>query len=160
METTYILRNRGRSRGSVIVEAALALPVMIMLVLAVIDFARIHHTRSRVQNAVSQATRFAITGNRLADDDNPGVLLSREASIAQLVREISRIDDIDPSEVEILTVKPDGRIIAGAGGPGDVIVVRVSHGVDVLTPGLDRVFPDRRYRFTCVSRFRNEEFVA
>jgi len=133
---------------------------MVVLSLAVIDFARIHHTRSRIQDAVSQATRFAVTGNRLADADNPGLRLSREASIARLVRQISRIDDIDAGEIEILTVKPDGRTTAGAGGPGDVVLVRVSHYVDVLTPGLTLVFPDGRYRFTCTARFRNEEFVA
>jgi hypothetical protein len=133
---------------------------MVMLVLAVIDFARIQHTRARVQNAVSQATRFAITGNRLADGDNPGVLLSREASIARLVRQISRIDEIDPREIEILTIEPDGSTTTGAGGPGDVVLVRVSHGVDLLTPGLANLFPNRRYLFTCTSRFRNEEFSA
>lgn len=143
-----------------LVEAALALPILVMLVLAVIDFARIHHTRSRVQNAVSQATRFAVTGNRLADADNPGLYLSREASIARLVRDISRIDEIDSGEIEILTVEPDGRTSPGAGGPGDVVLVRVSHDVEVLTPGLGRFFPAGRYHFTCTSRFRNEEFSA
>lgn len=133
---------------------------MVMLILALIDFARIHHTRSRIQNAVSQAARFAITGNRLADTDHPGSFLSREASIARLVRDISRIDAIDATEIEILTVEPDGRTSPGAGGPGDVVVVRVSHDVDVLTPVLGRVFPGGRYHFTCTSRFRNEEFRA
>lgn len=133
---------------------------MVMLVLTVIDFARIHHTRSRVQNAVSQATRFAVTGNRLSDSDNPGLLLSREASIARLVREISRIEEIDTDEIEILTVAPDGSTEPGAGGPGDVVLVRVSHDVEVMTPGLARFFPGGLYRFSCTSRFRNEEFVA
>jgi hypothetical protein len=153
-------RKHARSRGSTLVEAALAIPIVMMLVSSVIDYARIHHTRSRMQNAVSQATRFAITGNRLADDDNPGFFLTREASIARLVREISRIDDIDGDEIEVVTVEPDGRISPGAGGPGDVVLVRVTHEVAVLTPGLSRFFPGGRYRFTCTSRFRNEEFVA
>jgi len=143
-----------------VVEAALALPIMVGLVLSVIDFARIHHTRSRVQVAVSQATRFAVTGRQLADADNPGFLLSREASIARLVRQISHIDEIDTGDIEILTVESDGRMTAGAGGPGDVVLVRVTHDVKVFTPGLALIFPGGRYQFTCSARFRNEEFVG
>jgi hypothetical protein len=143
-----------------LVEAALALPIMVMLVLSLIDFARIQQTRSRLQNAVTQATRFAVTGSRLVDADNPGLHLSREASIAALVRRLSGIAEIDTSEIEILTVKSDGRTVSGAGGPGEVVLVRVSHDVSVITPGLSLAFPGGRYRFTCSSRFRNEEFAA
>lgn len=151
---------RDRCRGSVLVEAGLALPIIIILVLAVLDFARVHHTRSRLQNAVSQATRYAITGNKLSDEDNPGLYLTREDSILKLVKKISGLHDLDTGAVEILTVRPDGTTSVGAGKPGDVVLVTVSYHVDVFTPGLAVLFPGSSYRFSCTARFRNEEFVA
>lgn len=143
-----------------IVEAGLAIPVIVVLVLGVLDFARVHHTRSRLQNAVSQATRFAITGNKLGDADNPGLYLTREDSILRLVKKISGFSDINAGSVEIFTVNPDGSMRQGAGGPGDVVLVTVSYHVEVFTPGLALVFPGSTYRFSCTARFRNEEFVA
>jgi hypothetical protein len=154
------LKRSSRSRGSVLVEAGLAIPVIVVLMLGVLDFARVHHTRSRLQNAVSQATRFAITGNRLSDEDNPGFYLTREDSILKLVKRVSGFRDIPASAVEIFTVNPDGSTRSGAGGPGDVVLVTVSYHVDVFTPGLALVFPGSTYRFSCTARFRNEEFVA
>lgn len=154
-----LLVRRNRDRGNVIVETALALPILLILILAIFDYARIHHTRTRMQDAVSQATRFAITGRELADPSRPGMMLSRKDSVLRLLRDLSGIGDLTESDVKITSVAENGVISSGPGGPGDVVIVEVSYSVEVLTPLLSIAFPDKRYRFTCSSRFRNEEFV-
>ena len=153
------LHRRNRERGNVVVEAALALPVLLVLILAIFDYARVHHTRTRLQDAVSQATRFAITGRQLGDPSNPGVMLTRKDSVMRVLRDLSGISDLDDSDVKITSIGDNGIESAGPGGPGDVVVVEVSYEVEVLTPGLSIAFPGKRYRFTCSSRFRNEEFA-
>lgn len=151
--------HRKCEHGNVVVEAALALPVLLILILSIFDFARVHHTRTRLQDAVSQATRFAITGRQLSDPNNPGLMLSRKDSVVRVLRELSGIPDLDEDDVRISSVASDGVESVGPGGPGDVVIVEVSHSVEVLTPLLSIAFPDKKYRFQCVSRFRNEEFA-
>ena len=151
--------HRKHERGNVVVEAALALPVLLILILSIFDFARIHHTRTRLQDAVSQATRFAITGRQLSDPSNPGVMLTRKDSMLRVLRELSGIADLDDGDVNITSVGTNGVESAGPGGPGDVVIVEVSYAVEVLTPILSVAFPDNQYRFRCTSRFRNEEFA-
>ena len=151
--------NRKRKHGNVVVEAALALPVLLILILSIFDFARVHHTRTRLQDAVSQATRFAITGRQLSDPSNPGVMLTRKDSVLRVLRELSGIPDLDEDNVRISSVNNEGIESVGPGGPGDIVVVEVSYSVEVLTPLLSAAFPDKQYRFQCTSRFRNEEFA-
>jgi hypothetical protein len=151
--------HRKRERGNVVVEAALALPVLLVLILSIFDYARIHHTRTRLQDAVSQATRFAITGRQLSDPSNPGVMLTRKDSMLRVLRELSGIPDLDDDDVKITSVGDNGIESVGPGGPGDVVIVEVSYAVEVLTPILSVAFPDNEYRFRCTSRFRNEEFA-
>ena len=145
--------------GNVIVETALALPVLLLLVLSIFDYARIHHTRTRLQDAVSQATRFAITGRQLADPSHPGFMLSRKDSVLHLVRNLSGISDLTESDVRITSVGDDGVVSSGPGGPGDVVIVEVSYSVEVLTPVLSVYFPDKRYSFTCSSTSRSERLT-
>ena len=156
--SSAFLHHRHSQRGNVVVEAALALPVLLILILAIFDYARIHHTRTRLQDAVSQATRFAITGRQLADPGNPGVMLSRKDSVLRIVRDLSGIHDLDADNVKISSISGSGVESSGPGGPGDVVVVEVSYSLEVIAPFVSAAFPDKRYRFTCSSRFRNEEF--
>jgi hypothetical protein len=159
LRVNSLFLHRKRERGNVIVETALALPILLIIILATFDYARIHHTRTRLQDAVSQATRFAITGRQLSDPSRPGMMLSRKDSVLRVLRDLSGISDLSESNVKISSVDNKGVVKSGPGGPGDVVIVEVSYAVEVLTPLLSVAFPDKHYRFTCSSRFRNEEFA-
>lgn len=145
--------------GGIAVEVALCCVVLIIFISAIFDFAHMHYARSSLQHAVSQATRFAITGSTVADPNEKGKKLSREASIMYLVERISGISDFEKDDIEMYVVQPNGSLVAGAGGPGDVIMVRASYRIAIITPGLAGLFKEGEYAFTCSTRFRNEEFT-
>jgi len=133
---------------------------VVLLLTAIMDFANMHYSRSTLQHAVSQATRFAVTGNTVADPKNAGKRLSREASIRYLVKKFSGLGNLGENDIRIYVVGADGGLTEGTGNPGDVIMVRASSRIDLVTPGLARLFPNGQYAFTCSTRFRNEEFTS
>jgi Flp pilus assembly protein TadG len=149
-----------RERGAVSVETAFAAVVLVGLITATMDFANMHYKRSALQHAVSQATRFAVTGKTVADPNDASKQLSREASIYQLVKQLSKIEDFGSRDLAVYVVNSDGTLTAGPGGPGDVIMVRATYRVGLVTPGLSKLFPNGQYSFTCSTRFRNEEFSS
>ncbi len=156
----HLKANRRRQHGAVIVETAFACVVLMVFIMATFDFAHMHYARSSLQHAVSQATRFAITGGSVADPNNDGKKMSREASIRHLVTKISGISDFEKEDIKIYVVKADGSLVAGPGGPGEVVMVRATYRVGLITPGLAKLFPEGEYTFTCSTRFRNEEFTS
>ncbi len=144
-------------RGAVMAETAIGAVIFMMVTVGILDFGRVLYYRSNLKHAVSQSVRFAITGNSLEDPDSPGNRLSREASIIRRIRQLSGID-VNESDVEIASVDSSGRFHSGAGGPGDVVTVRVSHTVELFAPYIDTVLPDGLLTFTTTTSFRNEEF--
>lgn len=152
-----VRRNRDSEKGIVVLEMALVSTMVMMLLSGVFDLANYFQTRSRIQYASSQAARFAITGQQVEDPDDPGTLLSREASIIHILTQVSGIE-YDDSEVDVLTVAPDGSLVDGPGGPGDIVLVRVQYELEVVTPGLKKLFDDGMAGIRCSARFRNEEF--
>ena len=65
--------------GSNLVEAALITPLLVLLTLAIVDFGSMFYVYLALEHGVSEASRFAITGNVL--NDPSGAAMSREASI-------------------------------------------------------------------------------
>ena len=124
---------------------------------ATFDLANYIHTRSKIQHAVSQAARLAVTGNKLRSPDDTSISLSREASIEQVIRHYTGMV-FERDQVRIYAVAPDGSLKAGPGGPGDVVLVRVNYELPLVTPGLNRLFPGGRARIQCSTRYRNEQF--
>ena len=57
-----------------------------LLTFATFDFASLFYAYLALENGISQATRFAVTGNQMNDPANPGNLLSRTASIETAMR--------------------------------------------------------------------------
>jgi len=138
-------------------ETAIGAVLFMMITVGILDFGRVLYYRSNLKHAVSQSTRFSITGNTLEDPNSPGTQLTREASIIRRIRELSGIE-VQEAEVEIASIDSDGNFHLGAGGPGDVVTVRVSHTVKLLAPYMEMVLPDGLLTFTCTTSFRNEEF--
>ncbi len=147
-------------KGATLIEAAFAVVVFGLLVFGIIDVARVQYARTRLQYAVSQAGRFAITGQTMADPDNPSVTLTRKEAIVRRLRSLAGITDLKNADVVIESIDALGNVSQGPGGPGDVVVVRAQYAVPMVAPVLGALFADKSVTITCSASFRNEEFPS
>ena len=154
------MQTRTSQHGGAVLETALAITVFFAMVIGVLDIGRIQFYRSNLQHAVSQSTRFAAVGATLEDPDAQGLQMTREASIAHMIREISGLRDIDASDISIVVVTGADAARGGAGGAGDVVTVTATYRVLLLAPFITLAFPGGVYEFSCTTSFRNEEFVS
>ena len=70
------LRRLGDSKGANLVEAAIITPLLLLLTFSIVDFAAMFYCYLALEHGVSQATRFAITGQQMSASGTP---IGREA---------------------------------------------------------------------------------
>jgi hypothetical protein len=80
-----------RARGQSLVEAALALPVLIMLMLGLLDFGRAYYTLVALRDAAEEGASYAA----ISPEDANGVRLRASEASRQLV-------PIDPRDVHVI----------------------------------------------------------
>jgi Flp pilus assembly protein TadG len=138
------------SRGVGLVEAALVTPLLILLTFSIVDFATLFYVYLALENGVSQASRFAVTGNAIDE-------LSREDSIKTAMRNATPTLVI-ADDAFTFTHMPPGAIawVAGTGGPGDIAKVRVDYSWRLFTPLVREFFDDGRINLTVESAMLNE----
>ena len=127
--------------------------IMVPLTFTVLDFAWIMYAYLAMENGVTQATRFAVTGNTL--NDSSGTPLSRDQSIRQAMRNATPGFQLDDSAFTFDNLT-DGT--AGTGGPNDIIRVTVRYDWQLLTPFLRPFFPSGKVSIGVASTMRNEPF--
>ena len=147
----------GDARGTSLVEAALITPLLLLLTFSVIDFASMFYVYLALENGVSQATRFAVTGNALEDPDDEGELLSREDSIKLAMRDATPTLTIE-DEAFSFSHLPPGTVtwVNGTGGPADIEKVTVRYRWSMMTPLVAVFFTDGHIDFTVESAMKNE----
>ncbi len=137
------------SRGSALIEMALVMPMLLVLFASIFEFGRMFHTRLTARHAVIEATRYAVTGNQLTDDES-GDLLDRAASIRRIVAERAYTLPLTP---EAIVIDP-----ADGGGPEDVVRITLIYSYDYALPGFMDVLPE--LRFSVAAAMRNEPFYG
>jgi Flp pilus assembly protein TadG len=141
------------TRGSSIVEFALMVPLTLLLLFAVFDFARLFYVEMNLQNAVRQAARYGVTGNHLADPNHAGQNLSRVNSIIQVARTAAA--GLDVSNIQISSTAGGS---GSAGGPGDTLTISLTTNLKLMTPLVAQFFKNGTYTFTDTVSFKNEPF--
>ncbi len=143
--------------GTNMIEAAIITPLVIVLTLGIIDFASMFYTYLALENGVSQATRFAITGNEKEDPDNPGTPLPREAAIMAALEEATPALDLSGVSISYSHMAPGSASWAGgSGGPGDIGKVSVSYTWTPLTPILGPLLTNGQLTVQVESAMKNE----
>ena len=143
--------------GANMVEAALVTPLLLLLTFSVVDFGRIFYIYLALENGVSQATRYGITGNQMADPDNEGELLSREESIKAAMRDATPSLTIEDDAFTFSHLPVGGATWqAGAGGVGAITRVTVDYSSPVLTPLLRPFFTDGEMHVAVESAMKSE----
>ena len=146
-------RVRRWSRGAALAETGIILTLLIPITFAVMDFAGILYAFQAMQNGVSQATRYAITGNHATDSS--GAALSRDDSIRQAMRAATPGFEIADNAFTFYNLSqgtPD------SGGPNDIIRVTVAYDWQLLTPFLRPFFAGGYVTIRVASTMRNEPY--
>jgi Flp pilus assembly protein TadG len=145
------------TRGTNLLEAAIITPLLIMLTLAICDFGALFYVYLALENGVSQATRYGVTGNLMDDPSNPGTPLSRVDSIKTAMRQATPTLTLADSAFTFNHMALGSSTwTAGTGGPGDVEKVTVDYTWDILTPIMRPFFTGGQIHFTVDSAMKNE----
>jgi Flp pilus assembly protein TadG len=131
-------------------EAAIITPLLLLLTFSIVDFASMFYCYLSLESGVSQATRFAVTGQSVAG-------LSREETIKSAMRSATPTLTI-PDGAFSFSHMPSGgsSFVSGVGGPGDVDRVTITYDWDVMTPLIRPFFTNGKIRFRVESTMKNE----
>jgi Flp pilus assembly protein TadG len=144
-------------KGATMVEAAIVTPLLLVLTFSVIDFASMFYVYLALENGVSQATRYAVTGGQLDDPNNPGSKLSRVDSIKATMRSATPTLTIADGAFSFSHLAVGGSTwLAGTGGPNEIEKLTINYTWDVMTPVLRPFFPGGKVQLTVDSSMKNE----
>jgi|SRR5690606_14310793 len=144
-------------RGASLVEAAIVTPLLLLLTFGIVDFATLLYVNLALESGVSQATRYAVTGNLMEDPDNPGSQLSRPETIKAAMRKATPTLTIPDSAFSFSYMPADGSSwVAGTGGPGDIQRVTVTYEWTPMTPLIKPFFPGGKVTLRVESTMKNE----
>jgi Flp pilus assembly protein TadG len=148
--TSRLVRRLKDSRGANIVEMALVMPLLFLLTFSIVDFSSLFYVYLALENGVSQAGRFGVTGNVSGS-------LSREDSIRKAMRDATPTLTIEDGDFTFSHLTP-GNVnwLAGTGDPGDVSKVNVSYNWKLMTPFIAEFFASNMITIKVESAMLNE----
>jgi hypothetical protein len=146
-------RRLGSMKGQSLVEFAVVALLFFLLVFSILDFGRLFFVQMALQDAVREAGRFAVTGNKLPDPKDPKKTLSRVESIILTAQQ--EAPGLDIKDIKI-SCRNGGN--GSAGGPGDTVTISVTDDLQLVTPIIGQFFDKGVYRFTVSVSFKNEPF--
>ncbi len=128
-------------KGTTLVEATMALPLFIFVMLALLDLARIGLVSVTLQFVTASALRAAAVGVPAGDSAVLSEIpAGREAAIRQITRRSAEVFGVtlNENQIEICEVdvaSPEVCRAAGAGTGGSYVRVRVLASVQLVTLG-------------------------
>src|SRR5262249_55425954 len=145
------------TRGTNLLEAAIITPLLIMLTFSIVDFGALFYVYLALENGVSQASRYGVTGNLMDDPAHPGTPLSRVDSMKTAMRQATPTLTLDDSAFTVNHMPAGGSSwVAGTGGPGEIEKVTIDYTWDILTPIMRPFFTNGQIHFTVDSAMKNE----
>jgi Flp pilus assembly protein TadG len=148
------LRRLGDSKGANLVEAAIITPLLLLLTLSIVDFASMFYCYLALEHGVSQATRFAITGQQMSSGGSP---IGREASIKAAMRDATPTLNIPDSAFTFSFMPVNGSSwSSGLGGANDVGRVTVNYTWSFMTPLIRPFFTNGQINLRVQSTMKNE----
>lgn len=140
------------ARGVNLVEAVVLTPLLLLLTLAIVDFAMLFFVYLSLENGVSQATRYAVTGQQFGG-------MTREQSIRHAMRHATPTLTIEDGAFDFSHLPANGPDwLPGTGGPSDIGKVTVNYTWVFLTPLIRPFFTDGRITLVVESAMMNERY--
>lgn len=153
----WFLRRCRDDRGANLIEAAVITPLLLLLTFSTIDFGALFYVYLALENGVSQATRYAVTGNQMSDPGSPGNFLSRDASIKAAMRQATPTLTLPDGAFSFSHMSPGGGAwVGGTGGPDDIEKVAVNYTWNIMTPLMRPFFPGGVVTLHVESAMKNE----
>ena len=145
-----VFRRLSDSQGNTLLEAAIITPLLLLVTFAVIDFGALFYVNLALQNGVSQATRYGVTGNVM-----PGLTL--ENSIMTAMRQSTPNLTLNDSAFVFSHLTPGGTVwVGGTAAPGDIERVTVNYNWQIMTPMIRPFFTNGEINFSVESSMKNE----
>jgi Flp pilus assembly protein TadG len=145
-----VFRRLSDSQGNTLLEAAIITPLLLLVTFAVIDFGALFYVNLALQNGVSQATRFGVTGNVM-----PGLTL--ENSIMTAMRQSTPNLTLNDSAFVFSHLTPGGTVwVGGTAAPGDIERVTVNYNWQIMTPMIRPFFTNGQINFSVQSSMKTE----
>jgi hypothetical protein len=153
-----IVKRLRDARGTSILEAAMITPLLLLLTFSIVDFGALFYVYLALENGVSQATRFAVTGRLLDDPKKPGTMLSRDNSIKLAMRQATPTLTIDDSAFTFSHMAPGGAawVGGGSGGPNELAKVSIGYTWRFFNPMMSAFFTGGRITLNVDSAMKNE----
>ncbi len=148
------LRSRLKdSRGANLVEAAFMTPLLLLLTFSMVDFASLFYVYLALQNGVTQASRYGVTGTTMGS-------FTREESIKSAMRQATPTLTIADAEFQFQFLPPGTSVWqTGSGGPNDIVKVTVNHTWTLMTPVVSQFFTGGQINMKVESAMKNESFT-
>jgi hypothetical protein len=133
-------------------EAAIITPLLLLITFAIVDFAAILYVFLALENGVSQASRYGITGTAMSGQ-------TRQNSIMLAMRQATPTLTITDAQFSFGHLPVGGSAwINGIGGPRDIDKVTVDYTWQLMTPLLRPFFTNGQIRFRVESAMKNEAY--
>lgn len=143
--------------GANLLEAAIITPLLLLVTFSIVDFAVMYYANLTLESAVSQATRFGVTGRSMADPSAPGGNLDRRGSIMAATRTAAPTLTIPDNAFSFSHMPAGGSSwLAGVGGPGAIERVTVTYVWTFYTPTVRAFFPGGQINLQVQSMMKNE----
>jgi hypothetical protein len=152
------MRRRLRdATGSSLIEAAIITPLLLLLTFSIIDFASLFYVYLALENGVSQATRYGVTGNLMDDPNNPGSKLSRDDSMRAVMRQATPTLTLADDAFAFEHMAMGGSAwVGGSGGPGEIQRVTVNYSWTPFDPLFGALLTNGQIALSVDSTMKNE----
>jgi Flp pilus assembly protein TadG len=150
--------------GQATVEFACVAFALLWIFCAIIDLSAMFFVHMTMQHAVREGARSAVVGTDTCPDGG----VKRRENLTQKIKDSSsgfyRDENIvgDGPTVSVLTATSSKftnyttNLVSDTGQPDDIIVVSLTYSWPLITPVLNPIFPDRKYKFTVRATMKNE----
>jgi hypothetical protein len=115
-------------RAQALLETAIGVVLLLLLSFSALDAAMLFFAYLTLENGVTAATRFGVTGQEANDKDHPS---QHEDAITRVIRDATPGLGIVHDDVHFRNLTTGGL---DAGGPDDVIQVTITHPWHLISP--------------------------
>ena len=135
-----VVKQLGDAKGATLIEAAIITPLFLLLTFSIVDFGGLFYAYLALENGVSLASRYGVTGQTMT---NPltGTPLNHQESLKLTMRQGTPTLTIPDSAFVFSHRSPGGAVwLGGPGGPGELERVSVTYTYTTFTPWLVGLF--------------------